>query len=41
MLTRSVAPVPERVKMEEQRFVMPDFSKNRASHWGISFREAR
>lgn len=39
--TKSVAHVPERRKTGEMRSAMPDFSRNKDTHCGISFRVAR
>ncbi len=41
VFTKSVAHVPERRKTEEKKFAMPDFSRNKDTHCGISFRVAR
>jgi len=41
VFTKSVALVPVRRKIGVKRFPMPDFSRNKDTHCGISFRVAR
>lgn len=41
LFIRSVARVPERRKTEERKLAMPDFSRNRDTHCGMSFSVAR
>lgn len=41
LFNRSAAHVPDRRKTGETRSAMPDLSRNRDTHCGISFRVAR